>query len=122
MTGEDEHFEASQLHGLAPIFTPVRAAEILRSLGLDDMTACALKTRAYRRQIPFHLNGHRIIFTEADLREIAEGQAHSPEPRAQPERPEPPARATSLPSRRRTAPRAQDAGREVWRARRPRDA
>ena len=79
MTGEDEHVEASQLHRLAPIFTPMRAAEILRSLGLDDMTVCALKTRAYRRQIPFHLNGHRIIFTLGDLREIAEGQARRPE-------------------------------------------
>ena len=52
---------------------------MLRGTGLDAMTACALRTRAYRKQIPFHLNGHRIIFTIEDLREIAEGQAIRPQ-------------------------------------------
>jgi hypothetical protein len=36
------------------------------------MTETALRSRAYRRQIPFHLNGRKITFTESDLREIAE--------------------------------------------------
>jgi hypothetical protein len=54
-------------------FTPAGAAEILRDLGLAEMTECALRTRAYRRQIPFHLNGRRIRFTTSDLRDIVEG-------------------------------------------------
>ena len=41
------------------------------------MTECALRTRAYRRQVPFHLNGRRIRFTAGDLREIVEGQART---------------------------------------------
>jgi hypothetical protein len=65
--------------GLIRVFTPAQAAEVLRSAGLEEITECALRTRAYRRQIPFHLNGHRIIFTLGDLREIAEGQARRPE-------------------------------------------
>jgi hypothetical protein len=119
MTGADELTEADQFLGLAPIFTPARAAEILRSLGLDEMTECALRTRAYRRQIPFHLNGHRITFTAPDLREIAEGQACRPEPRVQADRPEP--SEPALP-RRRAAPRTRGAAPEAWRARRLRDA
>lgn len=87
MSGTDELTEANQFFGLAPIFTPARAAEILRSLGLADMTECALKTRAYRKQIPFHINGHRLIFTLDDLREIAEGDAHRPEAPTEPDRP-----------------------------------
>ena len=62
------------------LFTPAQAAEILRSLGLTEMTECALRTRAYRRQVPFHLNGRRIRFTATDLREIVEGQAQRPRP------------------------------------------
>src|SRR5215475_11751846 len=65
---------------LPQLFTPAQAAEILRTLGLPEMTECALRTRAYRRQIPFHLNGRRIRFTASDLREIAEGHAHRPQP------------------------------------------
>ena len=60
---------------LPRLFTPAQAAEILRGLGLTEMTECALRTRAYRRQVPFHLNGRRIRFTATDLREIVEGQA-----------------------------------------------
>ena len=65
---------------LPQLFTPAQAAEILRSLGLTEMTECALRTRAYRRQVPFHLNGRRIRFTAGDLREILEGQPHRPKP------------------------------------------
>ena len=60
------------------LFTPAEAAEILQQLGLPEMTECALRTRAYRRQVPFHLNGRRIRFTADDLREIVEGQAQRP--------------------------------------------
>ena len=67
--------------GLAPVFSPAQAVEILRELGLEDLTECALRTRAYRRQVPFHQSGRRIIFTVDDIREIAEGQPHQPEPR-----------------------------------------
>ena len=113
MTGADEPIEADQDLGLAPIFTPARAAEILRSLGLDDMTECALKTRAYRKQIPFHLNGHRLTFTLADLREIAEGRAYRPKPAKETEDTAPtPLKA--VPPQRRAPERPH-----VWRARRP---
>ena len=64
---------------LPQLFTPAQAAEILRSLGLTEMSECALRTRAYRRQVPFHLNGRRIRFTASDLREIVEGQAQRPQ-------------------------------------------
>ncbi len=59
---------------LPPIFLPADAALVLRGLGLAEMTECALKTRAYRKQVPFHLNGRRIIFTLEDLRQIAKGE------------------------------------------------
>ena len=65
---------------LPQLFTAAQAAEILRTLGLTEMTECALRTRAYRRQVPFHLNGRRIRFTAGDLREIVEGQARRPTP------------------------------------------
>jgi hypothetical protein len=68
--------------GLPQLFTPAQAAEILRNLGLTEITEAALRSRAYRRQIPFHLNGRKITFTASDLREIAEGQARRPEPAA----------------------------------------
>ena len=80
MSPDEMQATAAQLIGLAQVFTPAQAAEVLRGTGLDAMTACALRTRAYRKQIPFHLNGHRIIFTIEDLREIAEGQAIRPQP------------------------------------------
>ena len=99
---------------LPQLFAPAEAAEILRHLGLTEMTECALRTRAYRRQVPFHLNGRRIRFTVGDLREIVEGQARRPEP------------ADAAPSRQsgRQAPRrslAHPADRppQTWRARRP---
>jgi hypothetical protein len=121
MTGAKEPTEADQIHGLVPIFTPARAAEILRSLGLDDMTECALKTRAYRKQIPFHINGHRLIFTLADLREIAEGRAFRPEPSSETDKTEPAVPRAAAP-RRRTSARTRVVPQEAWRARRPRDA
>ena len=98
---------------LPQLFAPGEAAEILRRLGLTEMTECALRTRAYRRQVPFHLNGRRIMFTAGDLREIVEGQPRRPEPAD----PTPPPQARSQPSRRsltRPADRPQ-----TWRARPP---
>ncbi|HXL88419.1 MAG TPA: hypothetical protein VN969_05450 [Streptosporangiaceae bacterium] len=121
MTGADEQTEVDQLLGLTPIFTSARAAEFLRSLGLDDMTECALKTRAYRKQIPFHLNGHRLTFTLADLREIAEGRAYRPESASEPEKAEP-AAPQAAPPRRRAPASSRVPPQEVWRARRPRGA
>ena len=101
---------------LPQLFTPAQAAEILRNLGLAEMTECALRTRAYRRQVPFHLNGRRIRFTTGDLREILEGQARRPKPadppQALPSRGRPP-------SRRLTAHRTERPP-QAWRARSPR--
>jgi hypothetical protein len=99
---------------LPQLFAPAEAAEILRDLGLTEMTECALRTRAYRRQVPFHLNGRRIRFTASDLREIIEGQARRPEPadaaQSQPSRREAP---------RRSLARSADQAPQTWRARRP---
>lgn len=67
-----------QVPSLPPLFSSPAAAEILRGIGLTEITACALRTRAYRRQVPFHLNGRRIVFTLSDLKEIAEGGAYRP--------------------------------------------
>jgi hypothetical protein len=97
---------------LPRLFTPAEAAEILRHLGLPEMTECALRTRAYRRQVPFHLNGRRVRFTSSDLREIVEGQAQRPEP------------ADASPQARNQAPRrsltrSADHPPLIWRARRP---
>jgi hypothetical protein len=102
---------------LPQLFTPAQAAEILRSLGLTEMTECALRTRAYRRQVPFHLNGRRIRFTASDLREIVEGQA---------QRPQEPGEPQARPSVRRSTPRRSPAQTatpppETWRARSPGD-
>jgi hypothetical protein len=111
--------EASSL-GLARVFSPAQAAEILRELGLEDLTECALRTRAYRRQVPFHQSGRRIIFTVDDLREIAEGQPHRPEPRTRAERSAP---APVAPMRRRRSPsEVRDAVQAPWRARRAQGA
>ena len=65
---------------LPQLFSAAEAAEILRRLGLAEMTECGLRTRAYRRQVPFHMNGRRIRFTASDLREIIESQARRPQP------------------------------------------
>jgi hypothetical protein len=103
--------------GLPRVFSPAQAATILRGLGLADMTECALRTRAHRRQVPFHLNGRRITFKVNDLREIAEGDMRRPHPRTEAGTPvttKPPA------PRRRSPARSHDvieAGQ--WRARRP---
>jgi hypothetical protein len=101
--------------GLAPVFSPAQAAEILRSLGLEDLTECALRTRAYRRQVPFHQNGRRITFTVEDIREIAEGEPHRPEPRIRADRSAP---ASPRPARRRRSSAEVGDIRQVpWRAR-----
>jgi len=102
--------------GLPQVFTPIAAAEVLRGLGLADMTECALRTRAYRQQVPFHLNGRRIVFTLADLREIAEGQPRRPRPQPMPALP------SVLPRpvpRRRPVRHAGQPSTRAWRARTP---
>ena len=113
------HSAAAQLIGLTQVFTPAQAAEALRSVGLDAMTACALRTRAYRKQIPFHLNGHRITFTIEDLREIAEGQA------IRPQQTEPDVQiADTTPPRAGRRARARVPSQlpaDAWRAKRPRN-
>lgn len=101
---------------LPRLFTPVQAAEILRGLGLTEMSECALRTRAYRRQVPFHLNGRRIRFTATDLREIVEGQAQRPRSADE---------AHALPPASRRAPRPSSSHNherppQTWRARSPR--
>lgn len=65
---------------LPELFTPAPAAEMLRGLGLAEMMECALRTRAYRRQVPVHVNGRRLRFTADDLQQIIEGQARPPAP------------------------------------------
>jgi len=109
------HASATEL-GLPQLFAPAEAAEILRHLGLTEMTECALRTRAYRRQVPFHLNGRRIRFTADDLREIVEGQPRRPEPKD--------AAPQSAPrqAHRRSQARAADHPPQTWRARQPRAA
>lgn len=119
MSSDEVQATVAQLIGLAQVFTPAQAAEVLRSTGLDAMTACALRTRAYRKQVPFHLNGHRIIFTIEDLREIAEGQAIRPQPAEH----EADAAGTTTPPR--TVRRARtrvpsQLPADAWRAKRPR--
>jgi hypothetical protein len=96
------------------LFTPAEAAEILQQLGLPEMTECALRTRAYRRQVPFHLNGRRIRFTADDLREIVEGQARQPEPTDA--APSPPSRGQAP---QRSLAHSADHPPQTWRARRP---
>jgi len=104
---------------LPRVFTPAEAAKVLRHLGLTEITECALRTRAYRKQVPFHLNGRRITFTVSDLREIAEGQACMPQPRTAAIRP--PAAAQLAPRRRpphrAVAHRGDRTENDLWRAR-----
>lgn len=114
MATTDDAVPADPLTVLRPVFAPDQAAEILRHLGLVEMTACALRTRAYRRQIPFHRNGNRITFTLTDLQEIAEGEPQRPEPHKQ-RRPKPP---TVPPQRRPRKRPVESSDPEVWRARR----
>lgn len=104
--------------GLPQVFSPAHAAEILRGLGLTEMSECALRARASRKQVPFHRNGRRITFTVSDLREIAEGAALRPQPPAETVTP-----ATVPPPapRRRSSPRNGATTPGPWRARRPRD-
>ena len=102
---------------LPQLFTPAQAAEILRSLGLTEMTECALRTRAYRRQVPFHLNGRRIRFTATDLHEILEGQAQRPRSAGASQA----FVSASRPSTRRFAARRSEPPPQTWRARSPRD-
>lgn len=108
------------LLGLARVYSPAQAAEILRELGLKDLTECALRTRAYRRQIPFHQNGRRITFTVDDIREIAEGRPQRPESRT-PVDMSAHAPAASVRPRRSSAG-VRDVGHAPWRARRVQDA
>jgi len=115
MTAFGDTVPLDSLSDLMPVFIPAQAAEILRRLGLSGMTECALRTRAYRRQVPFHRNGNRITFTLADLKEIAEGEAHRPASRKQPEsRPSP----VPAPRRPRSQRNAEDTTSGAWRARR----
>src|SRR6266699_5170757 len=90
--------DESEPGGLPRVFTVPEAARVLRQLGLTEITECALRTRAYRKQVPFHLNGRRIIFTISDLRENAEGQPCRPQPRTAAVQPSP---VTQLAPRRR---------------------
>ena len=110
----DIHFPSAEID-LPQIFAPVEAAEILRHLGLTEMTECALRTRAYRRQVPFHLNGRRIRFTASDLREIVESQPRG----AQAADATSPRPTRSQPARRSTT-RPADHPPHTWRARQPR--
>jgi len=106
--------------GLTPVFSPTQAAEILRNLGLEDLTECALRTRAYRRQVPFHQNGRKITFTVDDIREIAEGRPRRPESRARVDRAAPVPLSDAR--RRRSPAEVRDAVRAPWRARRVKGA
>ena len=102
--------------GLPQLLSPAQAAEILRGLGLTEITECALRTRAYRRQIPFHLNGRQIRFTIGDLREIAEGQARRPNPPGPP-RPTPATTPRTAHTPRRSSTRTAEPAPIRWRAR-----
>ena len=92
----------SSTHDLPRLFSPAEATEILRRLGLTEMTECELHTSAYRRQIPFHLDRRRIRFTTSDLREIVERHKQRPKP----------IKATTLQSGRRR-PRRSQAGKAL---------
>jgi hypothetical protein len=115
---------AGEVEGLPPVFEPSRAAEVLHRLGLSAITECALKTRAYRKQVPCHRNGHRIIFTLDDLKEIAQGQAQRPVARGERK---PPSTRPETPAQRRLPRQARKRGHDApaegaWRARRRFDA
>jgi hypothetical protein len=99
--------------GLPQVFFPAAAAAVLRDAGLTELTECALRARAYRRQVPFHRNGRRIVFTLGDLREIAAGEPHASDHRT-------PATAAARPTHRALPPRNPTATADCWRARRPR--
>ena len=105
--------------GLPHVFSPAEAAGLLRAAGLTELTECALRTRAYRKQVPFHLNWRRIVFTPGDLREIADGEARRPQPPATAAMPG----ATPQPApRRRPLVRRTAADGDPWRARLPHKA
>lgn len=119
MSTSDEPTAEKHSFSVTRVFTPSQAAKLLRRMGLEEMTECALRTRAYRRQIPFHVNGRRIMFTLTDLREIAEGRAYRP--RCAESENNTIQRVPRTP--RRVPRRAQEAlAHDAWRARRPRDA
>jgi len=98
------------------LFSPAEAAAVLRDAGLRDMTECALRTRAYRKQVPFHRNGRKIIFTLSDLHGIAAGEPYSPE-----RRDETAPAATSRPAHHHPSSRRAAADTDPWRPRQPRD-
>ncbi len=100
---------------LPRVFTPDDAVHVLRSLGLTGMTECALRTRAYRKQVPYHLNGRRITFTLGDLQEIAEGRACRPQPPTSAAKP--PTMPPPVPHHR-SSVRSAETGSGAWRARR----
>jgi len=102
--------------GLPLLFSPAEAAAVLRDAGLRDMTECALRTRAYRKQVPFHRNGRKIIFTLSDLHDIAAGEPHSLE-----RRDETAPAATSRPAHAHPSSRRAAADTDPWRPRQPRD-
>jgi hypothetical protein len=104
---------------LPQVFSPAAAAEVLRDLGLTELTECALRTRAYRRQVPFHMNGRRIVFTVSDLREIAEGETRRPRPPAPVATDVPPLHPKTP---RNPAARGAESRADAWRARHPRPA
>jgi hypothetical protein len=101
-----------RLLDLPQVFSPTAAAALLRDAGLAEMTECALRARAYRRQIPFHRNGRRIVFTLSDLRKITAGEPHTPEHRAE-------ATGAAKPAHRRPPPQCPTSTADPWRARRP---
>ena len=103
--------------GLPHVFSPAEAAAVLREAGLREMTECALRTRAYRKQVPFHRNGRRIAFTLGDLREIALGKPCAPNHQSEPS----PAPKPPRPSHHRPASRLAVLNADPWRAKQPRD-
>jgi hypothetical protein len=103
--------------GLPQVFSPAEAAAVLRDAGLREMTECALRTRAYRKQVPFHRNGRRIVFTLGDLRGIVVGESCLPQ---HPDETIPTA-ALPRPALHRPSSQRTTASADPWRARRPRD-
>lgn len=79
MMGAYEFRGVDQILGLAPIFTPARAAQTLQSLGLG-MTESTLRTRT--EPIAEHL---APTFTPPELGEITRGRARLQRPSYDPD-------------------------------------
>jgi len=103
--------------GLPQVFSPAEAAAVLRDAGLMEMTECALRTRAYRKQVPFHRNGRRIVFTLSDLRDIVVGEPCLPQHQDKTI----PTAAAPRPAHHRPSSRRALASADPWRARQSRD-